>query len=49
MSEKSCNDMTTLADIELDKIDNPKEKEILKLLKEKEKCLYGNILTHIAA
>ena len=37
-----------MTNIEIDKIDNPVEREILKLLEERKKCLYGNILKELA-
>jgi hypothetical protein len=37
-----------MKNVELDKIDNPREKEVLTLLQEKKKCLYGNILKELS-
>jgi hypothetical protein len=37
-----------MTNLELDKIDNPKEKEVLTLLQVRKKCLYGNILKELS-
>jgi hypothetical protein len=37
-----------MTNIELDKINNPKEKQVLTLLQERKKCLYGNILKELS-
>jgi hypothetical protein len=40
--------MDEMKTIMLDEIKNPKEKEVLKLLNARGKCLYGNIFKELA-